>query len=97
MAEVHLPVVGGVSKKALLIGGTAAAAVVALIYIRKRKSGAATSTAAADTGAVTDPTIDPATGLPYADETTAAITKARNRCTRSSGGYESGSEPFPFR
>jgi hypothetical protein len=78
-AEVHLPLVGGVSKKALLIGGTAAAALVGFIYVRKRKSGAsstATDTGATDQyppdGTVGDPSdpnsTDPATGMTYGDE-----------------------------
>lgn len=79
MAEVHLPVVGGVSKKALAIGGAAAAAVVGLIYIRKRKGSAASPAAGAGTadpypadGTVGDPadpnSTDPATGITYGDE-----------------------------
>jgi hypothetical protein len=79
MAEVHLPMVGGVSKKALTIGGVAAVAVVGIIYIRKRKSGAASSTAATGTtdqypadgtsGDPTDPySTDPSTGVTYGDE-----------------------------
>lgn len=78
MAEVKLPLVGGVSKKALLIGGSAAAALVAFLYLRKRKSGPAadTGTGAADQyppdGTVGDPSdpnsTDPATGMTYGDE-----------------------------
>lgn len=65
MAEVNLPLVGGVSKKALAIGGGAAAAVIGLIYIRKRKaqsSSAATAatgdTSTADTTGTSD-YVDP--------------------------------------
>lgn len=46
MTEVHLPVVGGVSKKALIIGGVASAAVVGLVLLRKRKAAAAAPAAA---------------------------------------------------
>lgn len=79
MSDVKLPLVGGVSKKALAIGGAAAAAVVGFIYIRKRKTTAATSTAGTGAtdqyppdGTVGDPSdpnsTDPATGMTYGDE-----------------------------
>lgn len=52
MAEVHLPVVGAVSKKALVIGGGGAAAVVLLVFLRKRaQAPAAAPGAAGDTSA----------------------------------------------
>lgn len=59
--EVHLPVVGGVHKKALLIGGGAAAGLILLIYIRKKKTGTAASTTdpnATDPNATSD-YVDP--------------------------------------
>src|SRR6266567_6403547 len=49
MAEVKLPLLGGVSRKALAIGGAASAAVVGLFWLRKRKGAAAAPAAAADT------------------------------------------------
>jgi len=69
MADVHLPLVGGVSKKALAIGGVASAAVVGLFLLRKRKGAAATPAAGQDPNA-----IDPATGLTYAEEAAGAST-----------------------
>lgn len=71
MADVKLPLVGGVSKKALAIGGFASAGVVAFIWIRRRKtSAAAPAAAAADTagtgGDYTDPGLqDTALGPTY--------------------------------
>lgn len=46
MTEVHLPVVGGVSKKALIIGGVGSAGVVGLFLLRKRSSSTATAATA---------------------------------------------------
>ncbi len=78
--EVNLPLVGGVSKKALGIGGVAAVAVVGLVYLRKRKSGSSAATAATSgsgdpyppdgtTGNPSDlNSTDPATGMTYGDE-----------------------------
>lgn len=65
MAEVKLPLVGGVSKKALMIGGGSAALLVGIIYLRKRK----TTTAPAATGTTDPNAIDPNTGLPYGQGT----------------------------
>jgi hypothetical protein len=67
MADVHLPGIGPVNKKALVIGGAVGAVVLAVAYSRHRSAAAAaaaapsTSTAADDSGA----DIDPATGFPY--------------------------------
>lgn len=73
MTEVHLPVVGGVSKKALIIGGVGSAAVVGLFLLRKRSSSSAAAAPAGGpdgtTGDPSDPnSIDPATGLTYGQE-----------------------------
>lgn len=70
MAEVKLPLVGGVSKKALAIGGIAAAATVGLFLLRKRKTAAAApAAAAADPNATAssdyiDPGLQDTTGGP---------------------------------
>jgi len=50
MAEVRLPVVGGVSKKALAIGGGSAALLIGVIYLRKRKSQSAPAATGDTTG-----------------------------------------------
>ena len=78
MADVHLPGVGGVSKKALMIGGAAAAAIVGLILLRKKSAAqapaAATSSGGGDgtTGNPSDPnSIDPNTGMTYGAEASA--------------------------
>jgi hypothetical protein len=76
MAEVKLPLVGGVSKKALVIGGVGSAAVVLLFVIRKKKTAAAapaaTGTSDGSVGNPSDPnSVDPATGLTYGEEASA--------------------------
>lgn len=64
MADLQLPLVGGVSKKALLIGGAASAAVIVVIIIRRRSSASAATTAT--TGA-TDSTSTDGTTSDYVD------------------------------
>jgi hypothetical protein len=77
MAEVKLPLVGGVSRKALLIGGVGSSAVVGLFLLRKKSStvapaSTATGTADGTVGNPSDPnSIDPATGLTYGEEASA--------------------------
>lgn len=76
-ADIKIPGFGEVDrKKALIIGGGVAAVAVVLV-IRQRKNAAAAAAAAAvpstdttDSGddTATDPSIDPLTGIPYADE-----------------------------
>lgn len=80
-AEVNLPVVGGVPKKALLIGGGAAALLVAVLFLKRKKAAAAPASTAGTassgdpyppdgtTGDPGDPnSTDPATGMTYGDE-----------------------------
>lgn len=70
MTEVHLPVVGGVSKKALIIGGVASAGVVGLFLLRKRSSSSGTaapadpSSADPGSGDYLDPGLQDTTGGP---------------------------------
>ena len=61
MADVKLPLVGGVSRKALLIGGGSAALLITVLFLRKKKTAAAPS-AAADPNAA-----DPAASGDYVD------------------------------
>lgn len=79
MAEVKLPLVGGVSKKALAIGGGSAALLITVLLLRKKKTAAAAPAAGASsgdpyppdgtTGNPGDPnSTDPATGMTYGDE-----------------------------
>ena len=82
MAEVKLPLVGGVSKKALAIGGGAAALLITVLLLRKKSTAAAAATAAPGASAGGDPyppdgttgnagdpnSTDPATGMTYGDE-----------------------------
>ena len=67
IAGKHVP-------KPAVYGGIAVAVVGGVLWIRSRNSSAAASTAATPyTGAAAaDPSVDPATGIPYADEAGAA-------------------------
>lgn len=68
--EVSLPGIGKVDKKYALGGAAVAVALVVVVMIRKRSAAsaaAAAGTASTDTTG-TDPSIDPATGIPYAQE-----------------------------
>lgn len=78
---VHLPVFGSVKKQtAVYVAGGAVVFVVVVYWSRQHK--AAASAAATDTSpAAIDPSIDPATGIPWADE--------------ASGFGTGGSMPFP--
>lgn len=66
MSDVKLPGVGNVPKPALIAVGAASVGILAYAYYRRNSN----ATAATDTGTGTavDPSIDPATGIPYADE-----------------------------
>jgi hypothetical protein len=66
MSDVKLPGIGNVPKPALIAVGAASAAILAYAYYR-RSSAAPSDAGTTDTG-VTDTSIDPATGVPYADE-----------------------------
>jgi hypothetical protein len=77
---IHLPVFGTVKKKTATYVGFGAVAFVIVVYWSRQHSMAAGTTA--DTGvAPIDPSIDPATGLPWADT--------------GSGFGDAGSMPFP--
>lgn len=65
MSDIKLPVVGNVPKPALVAVGVASAGILAYAWYRKKSSPVDTSSSTADT---TDSSIDPATGVPYADE-----------------------------
>jgi PASTA domain-containing protein len=65
MADIKIPGVGPVDKKKALAIGAAVAAAIVVVVIRRKSA----ASAAAATPAATDTTgIDPATGIPYADE-----------------------------
>ena len=70
---IKLPAVGEVKKKTALIVGGSAIVIGGVVYIRNRKaasasdSGTSTDTSASNQSG-TDSGIDPATGIPYADE-----------------------------
>jgi hypothetical protein len=71
--DIKLPGLGKVDKKYAIGGGLAAIAIVVVVIIRKKSAAnaaaaATPATGTTDTTASTDPTIDPATGVPYADE-----------------------------
>jgi hypothetical protein len=66
MPGINIPGIGEVDKKKALIIGGSTIAVIAIVMIRKKSAG----TAAAATTTTTDPNaIDPATGIPYSQET----------------------------
>src|SRR6185437_10594992 len=70
--DIKLPGLGKVDKKVVLIGGAAAVGLIAIIVIRRKSAGQTaagtdTSGTTSDTSG-TDSGIDPATGVPYADE-----------------------------
>jgi hypothetical protein len=75
--DVKLPLFGDVPKKYAIGGGLAAAAVVVIVIVRNRNAAAAApadttttdATGDADDSDTDDSGIDPATGIPYADET----------------------------
>jgi hypothetical protein len=70
MATVN--VFGHAVPKMYIYGGAGVAVVGGVLIVRKRKASAAAAvaaTSATDTTGTTDPSIDPATGVPYADET----------------------------
>lgn len=78
---IHLPVFGTVKKQTAMYAGVGAVAFVIVIYW-SRQHNAANAAAATDTGvAAIDPSIDPATGIPWVDE--------------GSGFGDAGSMPFP--
>lgn len=65
MSDIKIPGIGNVPKPALIAVGAASVGILAYAYYRHSQSSSAEST---DTSSVTDSSIDPATGVPYADE-----------------------------
>jgi len=84
--NIKLPLAGEVSKKTALVGGGVVVAILVVSYLRHSKAQAAATPASTDTTVSdqtgTDAGIDPATGVPYADETTSAL-----------GTYDTGIDP----
>ena len=66
MSDVKLPGIGNIPKPALIAVGAASIAIIGYAWY-KHNGSAASSTPTTDPSAV-DPSIDPATGIPYADE-----------------------------
>ena len=81
---MDIPGTKGVKHKNLLIGGSIGGVLVIYIYMKRKKANAATASSAQ--GGNVDPnSIDPATGIPYGEET-------------GYGGYYMGStvpNPYP--
>jgi PASTA domain len=91
--DVKVPGLGGVQKKYVIGGVVVGGLIAVIVYIRIRNTAASTATAAAtpDAGAAADPSIDPATGLPYADETSGTIDPATGiPYAEESGGGDYG-------
>jgi hypothetical protein len=81
---VHLPVFGAVKKKTAVYAGVGAVGFVIVVYWTRQHNAAKAGTTP-DTGpAPIDPSIDPATGIPWADEGGPGF-----------GDAGSGSMPFP--
>lgn len=66
MSDIKLPGIGNVPKPALIIAGAASLGIIVYAYWRHGSSSTDTSTT--DTSSTLDSSIDPATGVPYADE-----------------------------
>ena len=67
MSDVKLPGIGNVPKPALIAVGAASVGILAYAWYR-HSAGSSAGTADPGTTDTTDPSIDPATGVPYADE-----------------------------
>ena len=66
---IDLPGTGPVQKKYVMIGGVVLAGTLGYAYYRNRRAAAAAAvTAPSDSSVGVDPSIDPATGVPYASE-----------------------------
>jgi hypothetical protein len=90
--NVKIPGLGEVPKKrALLIGG-AVVVVAGVIIVRGRSASSAAAAPAADTTGGADPSIDPSTGVPYADESGAGgIDPSTDVPYADESGYGGGS------
>jgi hypothetical protein len=81
--SVHLPVFGTVKKKTAVYAGAGAVVfVVGVYWVRQRKAATAAQSSTTSPDQI-DPSIDPATGIPWADEGTGA------------GFGDAGSPSFP--
>lgn len=88
MADVKVPGLGPVNKKALIIGGLVAAGALGYIWIRHRNA-SASSAASSTGGASTSTGIDPQTGYPYGSpEDTSALAQLDG----TSAGYGVGDQ-----
>jgi hypothetical protein len=67
MSDIKLPGVGNVPKPALIAAGAAALGIVAYAWYKHKSSGSSTPDTSTDPS-LSDSSIDPATGVPYADE-----------------------------
>jgi hypothetical protein len=90
MADVKLPVIGNVNKKALGISAAAAVGVLIILYLRRGKSALSASSSAGSNGANSTTAadnaddIDPATGYPYGSPQDEAALAAQT--TEDTGG-----------
>jgi hypothetical protein len=96
--DISVPGLGNVPKKYAIGAVVVAAGLGVIVYIRARntaKTAAATdtSTTAADTSGY-DPTIDPATGIPYAEENSGYGTSDYGGAGAYGTGYDAAGYPI---
>lgn len=68
MSDVKVPGIGNVPKPALIAVGAASVGILAYAYYRHNSATPSDTDTTGGTSDVTDTSIDPATGVPYADE-----------------------------
>ena len=97
--DISIPGLGDVPKKYAIGAVVVAGGLGVIVYIRSRK--AATAAAAADTTASTsagtsgtDPSIDPATGIPYAEEYAGMGVSDYGGAGAYGSGYDAGGYPI---
>lgn len=98
--DISVPGLGDVPKKYAIGAVVVAGGLGVIVYIRSRK--AATAVAAADTTAAsttadtsaTDPSIDPATGVPYAEEYAGMGVSDYGGAGAYGSGYDAGGYPI---
>lgn len=94
--DISVPGLGDVPKKYAIGAVAVAAGLGVIVYIRSRnaaKTAAATTATTADTGG-TDPSIDPATGIPYAEESAGLGVSDYGGAGAYGSGYDAGGYPI---
>jgi PASTA domain len=97
--DIKIPGLGNVPKKYAIGAVAAAAGLGVIVYIRARNTANAaaaadTSTAAATDTSGYDPTIDPSTGIPYAEENSGMDTSDYGGAGAYGTGYDAAGYPI---